>query len=87
MSGPLLGLIVPLLLFFGNKHFGVSSSFQHICAAFSLKAEYFNYDWKGKAWNLVLMAGVIVGGAVAVIFLNGDVLPGVTEKAQSMFEA
>ena len=33
VSGPLIGLIVPLLLLIGNRQFGVSSNFRHLCAA------------------------------------------------------
>ena len=86
VGGPLLGLMVPLLLFLGNKHFGVSSSFRHICAAaLPLKAEYFKYDWKGKAWNLVMMAGIAVGAAIAVLFLGGDGMPEISQSARRMF--
>ena len=62
VSGPLLGLIVPLLLVFGNKQFGVSSSFRHLCAATGAKSiEYFNYDWKKKgSWQLLFVLGVFV---------------------------
>lgn len=33
VAGPLIGLTLPLLLIVGNKTFGISSSFQHMCAA------------------------------------------------------
>ena len=32
IAGPLIGLFVPVLLVFGNKLLGISSSFQHICS-------------------------------------------------------
>ena len=86
IAGPLLGLMVPLLLFLGNKQFGVSSTFQHICAAvLPLKAKYFNYDWKSKAWSLVLMAGVVVGAVIAVTVLDGDSMPKISTAASQMF--
>ena len=86
VSGPLLGLVVPLLLFFGNKQFGVSSSLQHICAAvLPVKAKYFQYDWKAKAWSLVMMAGVIVGALIATLFLKGDGMPAITASAKRLF--
>jgi uncharacterized membrane protein YedE/YeeE len=69
--GPLIGLFVPALLFFGNKKFGVSSNLRHICAAcFPLNNSFFKYDWKKEAWNLFFAAGIILGGAVAVQFLS-----------------
>lgn len=86
VSGPLLGLTIPLLLFFGNKQFGVSTSLQHICAAtVKPKAEYFRYDWKAQAWNLVFVAGLFVGGAVAVLFLGGGGPPQVSAAATELF--
>lgn len=33
VAGPLIGLTVPVLLILGNKTFGISSSFRHICAS------------------------------------------------------
>jgi len=87
VGGPLLGLMVPILLFIGNKHFGVSSSFRHICAATmpKLKAEYFRYEWKKSLWSIVMVAGVIVGAAIAVLFLDGDSSPQLSSAARRMF--
>ena len=47
VSGPLIGLMVPVLLIMGNKTFGISSSLRHICAAcIPAKIPFFSYDWK-----------------------------------------
>ena len=72
ISGPLIGLMIPLLLIAGNKAFGVSSSLRHICAAFiPVKIPFFNYDWKKEAWNLFFVTGILVGAFIAVrFFLN-----------------
>ena len=71
ISGPLIGLTVPLLLLAGNKAFGVSSSLRHICAAcFPAKISFFNYNWKKEAWNLFFVAGILIGGIIAATFLN-----------------
>jgi hypothetical protein len=88
VAGPLLGLMVPILLFIGNKKFGISSSLQHICTAtIKPNAEYFNYDVKEKGWSLHLAAGVIIGAAIAALFLDGTQAPAVTETAKEMFAA
>ncbi len=50
VSGPLIGLMVPVLLIMGNKTFGISSSLRHICAAcIPTKASFFQYDWKAES--------------------------------------
>jgi uncharacterized membrane protein YedE/YeeE len=67
IAGPLIGLLVPLLLLLGNKPFGFSSNFRHLCALVAPgRVEFFNYDWRRQgAWNLTFAAGVIVGAAIA----------------------
>ena len=71
VAGVLIGLTVPLLYLVGNKPFGISSSFRHICATClpSFGAEYFNYDWKKHKWNLFFVAGIVIGGFVASTLL------------------
>jgi hypothetical protein len=87
VSGPLLGLMVPLLLLTSNKHFGVSSSFRHVCAAAfpKLRLSYLAYNWKRESWNLVMMAGLITGAAVAVLFLDGNSMPSISAGARELF--
>src|SRR5436190_1144253 len=67
VAGPLIGLTVPLFLLIGNKAFGVSSNFRHICAAVApCGIEFFSHDWKRLGlWNLVFLAGIFVGAALA----------------------
>ncbi len=75
IAGPMIGLLVPLLLYFG-KSFGVSSTLRHICAAcVPLDIKYFKYDWKSEKWNLYFIGGVLIGGFISAQFLmnNGKV--------------
>jgi uncharacterized protein len=70
VAGPLIGLTVPTLLIIGNKSFGISSSMRHICAAcLPGNVKFFKYDWKKEIWNLFFVAGVFLGGVVAVSLL------------------
>lgn len=71
IAGPLIGLTVPLLLIVGNKTFGISSSFQHMCAAvMPKKFPYFNYNWwKDGKWHLQLSFGIALGGVLAALFI------------------
>ena len=70
IAGPLIGLTVPALLLLGNKTFGISSSLRHICAAcLPSKIPFFQYDWKKEIWNLVFVAGILIGGIIAAQLL------------------
>ena len=70
VAGPLIGLTVPLLLIFGNKAFGISKSFKHICAAvLPLNLNFFKYDWKAETWNLLFVVGVLFGAFLASRYL------------------
>ena len=72
VAGPLIGLMVPALLLLGNKLFGISSSFKHICAAcIPAGIPFFKYDWKSQVWNLFFAAGIILGAFIAAHFLRG----------------
>jgi uncharacterized protein len=71
VSGPLIGLTVPILLIIGNKSFGISSSLRHICAAcFPARIPFFKYEWKKEVWNLFFVSGIFLGALIAVQFLS-----------------
>src|ERR1035437_6562324 len=74
VSGPLIGLMVPLLLIAGNKPFGISSSLRHICAmCVPVRIKFLDYDWKKESWLLIYVAGVLLGGFLAgCVFRNPD---------------
>jgi uncharacterized protein len=70
ISGPLIGLTVPLLFILGNKSFGISSSLRHVCAAcVPANIPFFQYDWKKERWNLFFVAGILIGGIITTQFL------------------
>lgn len=88
VSGPLLGLMVPILLLAGNKEFGISSTFRHLCAILPSKSAYLKYDWKKTGgWQLALACGVVLGGWLAVVGLDGGRLPGLTVEARQLFRS
>lgn len=71
VGGPLIGLSVPILLIFGNKRLGVSSSLRHLCAiCFPANISFFKYDWKRESWNLFFVAGITVGALLAYLILS-----------------
>jgi uncharacterized membrane protein YedE/YeeE len=71
ISGPLIGLMVPVLLLLGNKVFGLSSSLRHVCAAcFPANIPLFKYDWKRESWNLFFAAGIVLGAFITWNWLS-----------------
>lgn len=73
IAGPAVGVTVPILLVLSGKRFGISSSFQHVCAAvLPSKTKYLSYPWRQVGgWNLIFAFGLIVGGALAVALSGG----------------
>ena len=71
VAGPLIGLLVPVLLYLGNRQLGISSNLRHACAAlFPGDVAFFRYDWKSAGlWNLAFVAGIVLGG-----FIGGRLL-------------
>ena len=81
VAGALIGLTVPALLLLGNKHFGISSSLRHICAAcLPANIPFFKYNWKKELWNLFFVVGVLLGSVVASQFLGSPNAVVVSEK-------
>ncbi len=73
VSGMGIAFVMFLLLMMGKK-FGMSSNLRTLCSICGAgkKASFFNYDWKAQKWNLVVVAGVIIGGFIANNFLTTD---------------
>ena len=89
VAGPIVGLTVPLLLFIGNKSFGISSSLRHTCAAcVPGNIEFFNYDWKAKGlWNLFFVAGILIGGFIAGYLLDNPEPVQITGQTQAELQS
>jgi uncharacterized protein len=75
IAGPLIGLIVPMLLLFGGKVFGLSSNLRHACAAVPLpskaKPDFLRYNWlRTGGWNMMFALGIALGGILSVVLLG-----------------
>tara|TARA_R110002049_G_scaffold307720_1_gene509169 strand:- start:3095 stop:3652 length:558 start_codon:yes stop_codon:yes gene_type:complete len=81
VSGPLIALVMALLLYFG-KTFGMSSNLKTFCAigGAGKYSEFFNFNWKEQSWNLVVVAGAIMGGFIAVNYLSNDSVTALSPK-------
>ena len=73
ISGVAIALIM-LLLQLSGKKFGMSSNLRTLCTICGAgkQAHFFRFDWKAQRWNLVVVAGVIVGGYIAVNFMTTE---------------
>jgi len=71
VSGTMIAFIMFLLLWSGGE-FGVSSNLRTICAigGAGKKVSFFDFDWKSQIWNLVFIAGAIIGGFIATTYLS-----------------
>ncbi|HAA15457.1 MAG TPA: hypothetical protein DCE41_28650 [Cytophagales bacterium] len=82
IGGPLVGLMVPLLLLAGNKRFGISSTLRQACSAIiPTKAAFFkDYDWKADSWNLMFVAGIVLGALLSTQLLGGGNTPDLSSE-------
>jgi uncharacterized membrane protein YedE/YeeE len=73
VAGPIIGLTVPFLLLLGNKKLGISSTLRHICAAcVPASISLFQYDWKKEIWSFYFAGGILIGGFIGGVLLNGE---------------
>ena len=85
VSGPIIGLCVPLLLLAGNKSLGISSSLRQICAAsIPGNVAFLKYDWKAQRSNLVFILGLFVSGFVGYRLLNNNEPVKIASSTQQM---
>ncbi len=70
-AGILIALIMGGMLLLG-KTFGVSSTLRTLCSigGAGKAAAFFNFDWKAQTWNLVFVAGTLIGGVISSGFLG-----------------
>ncbi len=70
VAGPLIAAVMFTLLYLG-KNFGVSSTLRSTCAALGAgkTSDFFRFDWRDQTWNLVFVAGAMVGGLVVAQWL------------------
>lgn len=70
-SGMMISLTMLLLLFFG-KSFGFSSNLRTMCsmAGAGKKIKFFDFNWKNQIWNLMFLAGSVLGGFIATNYLS-----------------
>ncbi|MEO1054134.1 MAG: YeeE/YedE thiosulfate transporter family protein [Bacteroidota bacterium] len=83
VAGPLIALIMFLLLWFGEQ-FGVSSNLRTLCSIGGAGrfSDFFNFHWQSQIWNLIFVAGAMIGGFIAHQYLSFD--PGVDISSETV---
>lgn len=73
VAGPFIAAIMLILLFFGES-FGISANLRIMCSMCGAgkRSDFFQFDWKKQMWNLVLIAGAVIGGFVSSEFLSNE---------------
>jgi hypothetical protein len=73
--------VVMLFMNFSGKTFGVSSNFETICTMCGAgrKIPFFKADWRSKWWNLLFIAGSIIGGLIGSTILASDQPPSISK--------
>ena len=81
IAGFLIGLVLLLLTYFG-KNFGMSSNLRSLCAMTGVgkKIPFFDWDWKSKRWNLLVVFGAMMGGFFATHYLSDSSNVAITEQ-------
>jgi len=81
VSGPLITTVMALLLYFG-KTFGMSSNLKTMCTIVGAGkvSDFFNFNWKEQVWNLVVVAGAIIGGYIGSHYLSNDSITNLNPK-------
>ncbi len=69
VSGLAIAAVMFLLLYAG-KEFGVSSNLRTMCtiAGAGKRYDFFDIDWRAQTWNLLFIAGAVIGGFLAFYF-------------------
>jgi uncharacterized protein len=71
VSGPLIAIIMFALIYFG-KTFGMSSNLRTFCtiAGAGKNNAFFDFNWREQKWNLIVVAGAVIGGFIAHFLLS-----------------
>ena len=87
VAGPLIAGIMFLLLY-GGKSFGMSSNLRTLCAmgGAGKKVDFFAFDWRTQRWNLIVVAGAIIGGFIAANLLSFDTAVNINPETISALE-
>ena len=90
VAGPLIGQMVQLMPFIGNRSFGFSNNLRQLCAITQpqqVEVDFFKYTWKEHTWSLVFVIGTALGGFLAGIVLADPLPVQVSPQTLAMFQS
>ena len=83
VSGPLIGLTVPLFVFLGNRGPGISSSLRDACSIVLPRGmNPFALRGRPEPWNLLFAAGIVLGAFIAITTLYGGIESDISEETK-----
>jgi uncharacterized membrane protein YedE/YeeE len=88
IAGPLIGLIVPALLFLREQQFGMSSSFSFILSKALPRNDYFKSAGPKSAWQFHFGLGLIIAAVLALFFIDPVdlIIPDLAPKGDFLVE-
>jgi uncharacterized membrane protein YedE/YeeE len=89
LAGPLIGSMVPLMLWIGSRSFGISQNLEHVVAITQpsmIGVHFFKYDWRASRWSLGFAGGTVLGGFLAGVVVPNPESVALTESARTMIE-
>lgn len=71
VAGPVIAFVM-FFLVMSDKRLGLSSNLRTMCSMLGAgkNCDFFDFDWKASTWNLVFVAGLIIGGFISHNFLS-----------------
>ncbi|MCV6631199.1 MAG: YeeE/YedE family protein [Flavobacteriaceae bacterium] len=73
VSGCIIALIMFILIWLG-KRFGMSSNLRTLCSigGAGKLSDYFKEQWREGYWNLIVVLGAVIGGAIALHLMQDN---------------
>lgn len=87
VAGPVIGLMVPLMLWIGSRSFGISQNLEHLVAMTQpsvINVDFFKYDWRNSGWSLAFAGGTVLGGFLAAVVFSNPNPVLLSDAARSM---
>lgn len=80
VAGTIIAIVMFALLYFGNS-FGLSANFRNMCSMLGggRSCDFFDFDWRKQTWNLMFLAGTVIGGFIAYQFLMPEATIAISE--------